>query len=309
MLNHQTRRDQSKAIGRATYRQAKDNRLNQRAQLEAAMHIADLIAPNPQWQVLHGGRTNQVWQVAGKRGDLICKLYGDGQGNPLYPNLPGAEYETLKALHKLAIAPEPVALLNTEAGELLVYRKLSGRVGQADPAEAAHLLARLHGLRLDIGLRRLPSGTKALRAQISDILSKCRADLPRVHSLTNAPEVPALERSAVIHTDVVPSNLITTADGLCLIDWQCPAYGDPCEDLASFLSPAMHMLYGNGPLPAEAAQDFLDAYPDQSIVARYQALAPLYHLRIAAYCLWKMENGDQDYAPALQLELSAAKEA
>ena len=35
-----------------------------------------------------------------------------------------------------------------------------------------------------------------------------------------------------------------------LIDWQCPALGDPAEDIACFLSPAMQVIYGAGPLDA-----------------------------------------------------------
>ena len=29
-----------------------------------------------------------------------------------------------------------------------------------------------------------------------------------------------------------------------MIDWQCPAAGDPCEDIYSFLSPAFQILSG-----------------------------------------------------------------
>ena len=101
----------------------------------------------------------------------------------------------------------------------------------------------------------------------------------------------------------MPGNIIATPNGPVLIDWQCPARGDPAEDLATFLSPAMHWLY-RGKLPDEAERaQFLDAYPDPVVVDRYLRLAPLFRWRMAAHCLWKAERGAADYATALKLEL------
>ena len=71
----------------------------------------------------------------------------------------------------------------------------------------------------------------------------------------------------------------------------------------------MQYLYGAGPLNGGDVSLFLAAYPDKDVVIRYRMLAPLYHLRIAAYCQWKLERGDPDYAQALQLELSAINQA
>jgi thiamine kinase len=39
----------------------------------------------------------------------------------------------------------------------------------------------------------------------------------------------------LLHTDVVPGNLILGDKGLQLIDWQCPAIGDPIVDIMMFL--------------------------------------------------------------------------
>ena len=92
--------------------------------------------------------------------------------------------------------------------------------------------------------------------------------------------------------------------GLTLIDWQCPASGDPTEDIATFLSPAMQRLY-RGTILSEAEREaFLAAYPDPAIVARYRALKSVYRWRMAAHCLWKAERGASDYAGALRLEFA-----
>ena len=103
----------------------------------------------------------------------------------------------------------------------------------------------------------------------------------------------------------MPGNIITGPQGITLIDWQCPALGDPAEDLAAFLSPAMQWLYRGQTLTPDQEQVFLSAYPNPETTARYRALKPLFHWRMAAHCLWKSERGAQDYATALRLELQA----
>lgn len=127
-----------------------------------------------------------------------------------------------------------------------------------------------------------------------------------------APDVVPSGRRALLHGDPVPGNLILSPDGPVLIDWQCPATGDPTEDLAIFLSPAMQMFYRGRPLSADEAATFLGAYGDAATVARYRALAPWHHWRMAAYCLWRMARGGGDSraeAAAFDAELAAMREA
>ena len=89
-----------------------------------------------------------------------------------------------------------------------------------------------------------------------------------------------------------------------LIDWQCPGLGDPVDDLAAFLSPAMQYLYGGHRLTHEERSEFLAAFP-QDLVTRYRLLAPALHWRIAAHCLWRAERGANDYRTALARELES----
>lgn len=264
------------------------------------------LAPrSASWQALAGGRTNRVWRIGPVEDSLICKLFVPVGGNLLYPNLPGAEYEALKALSRHRIAPQPLALLNSRAGDALIYRHLPGESWRDDVAPVARLLSRLHQLPLRLPLRRLPAGPGALRRSIAEILSACDSVPERLTRIPALPELPAPAAPVLLHTDVVPGNIIVTDNGLRLIDWQCPALGDPCEDLASFLSPAMQYLYTGRILAPGQAEAFLSAYGDPVIAARYRLLAPLYHLRIAAYCHWKQERGAEDYGRAMVLELEA----
>ena len=92
---------------------------------------------------------------------------------------------------------------------------------------------------------------------------------------------------------------------LTLIDWQCPRLGDPAEDLALFLSPAMQLLYRGAPLGLAEQDAFLAAYPDPQVTARLRALLPWFHWRMAAYCLWKAERGGAEDREAMALEIAA----
>jgi aminoglycoside phosphotransferase (APT) family kinase protein len=127
--------------------------------------------------------------------------------------------------------------------------------------------------------------------------------------------VPSAERLALIHTDAGAGNVIVTTDGARLIDWQCPARGDPAEDLFAFLSPAFQVLYGNEPLAPGDRDRFLHVYADDDVVARLVALEPSLTYRMAAYCAQRRRRlGDDDppatarYARALQLSLAALAE-
>jgi len=49
----------------------------------------------------------------------------------------------------------------------------------------------------------------------------------------------------------------------------------------------------------------LAAYPDAAAVAHYRALQPLFAWRMAAYCQWRLEQGQADYARARDVELAS----
>lgn len=107
-----------------------------------------------------------------------------------------------------------------------------------------------------------------------------------------------------LHGDPVPGNMVASPRGLILIDWQCPAIGDPASDLAIFLSPAMQTLYRSAPLTPCDAKRFLTAYGDEATVFRYLHRAPLYHYRIAAHCLWRAHLGHEGYGSAAAAEFA-----
>ncbi|MEZ5715395.1 MAG: phosphotransferase [Paracoccaceae bacterium] len=168
----------------------------------------------------------------------------------------------------------------------------------------ARALARLHARPAPPGLRPTADGSTALARDTRAILARCPTESAApLFDLAPRGSVPPSGAACLLHGDAVPGNLIRTRAGIALIDWQCPAVGDPVHDLAVFLSPAMQLIYrGSALSPAETA-GFLGSYGRTDVVDRYRALAPWLHWRIAAYCLWRSTQAAADYEAAMALEL------
>lgn len=278
-------------------------------------HLADdpalrgWVTQNATWHPLPGGRTNNLWRVVTSDRALVVKLYRPAQASPLFPNDPVAEAAALRHLHGRGLAPAFVALVDTQHGTCLIYRHVTGAPGAVAPADLGGVLARLHRTTPPAGLRRIPAGSAATLAQGDRMLAACTGagDLLQ---LRPAIDLPAAD-PVFLHGDPVPANVIATADGPVLIDWQCPAIGDPVEDLGLALSPAMHHLYGMGPMTAAARDALLAGYANPAVAHRYRAMAPALHWRMAAYCHWRLQHRGhtgQDET-ALRLEVEALKAA
>lgn len=280
----------------------------EQAQLQRIWSDAGVIPDTACWTRMTGGRTNLIWRVdLPGQPPVVCKLFIPNTATPLFANDGTREALALRALSGSHIAPELVAFQDCTLGETLVYNHVDGPPWAGDVSAVARIMARLHAQAPPAGL---PAVTIAPAALIADGRGMAPTGLiappPEPQDLPDA-------RRAFLHGDIVPGNILDTPDGLRLIDWQCPALGDPSADIAIFLSPAMQVLYGHRVLSTTEVESFLSAYlhesDDARTVARYRALAPLYHWRMAAYCRWKSARGDQDYARAAALELAASEQA
>lgn len=255
-----------------------------------------------QWSALPGGRTNASWRLTGSGGeDAILKIYRRCGQNPLFPNNPDAEARLLTYLHSHRIAPKLVAHFNVEDVDCVLYHALPGRPWSEGVEDVAQLIQKLHKVTPPAGLRLTVSGADAIRDHAQAILRLAEETLDAPAAVAEASGAECLE-PVLLHGDIVPGNLIRGAEDLRLIDWQCPAIGDPTEDLAVFLSPAMQLLYRGFPLSREEAAAFLGQF-DEAQQSRYQSLAPVYHFRMAAYCLWQVKRGRAEYQQALAAEL------
>ncbi|WP_417262487.1 phosphotransferase [Celeribacter sp.] len=253
---------------------------------------------------MSGGRSNRSWCLKTEEGSWVFKLFDSGRSNRLFPNDPTAESAALQALVGTGLAPDFQTSFTTGAGICIVYRYVVGAPLRCTDAETIRTLARLHQVRVP-KLRRLASTPKALLQQGRKILAGLRGE--GVKELDRcAPEprdIPA-GPSVFLHGDPVPANVLAYGEKRMLIDWQCPAIGDATADLAIALSPAMHVVYGAGALTPADELTALQAYPDAFVIRRYLALKPFYHWRMAAYCAWKVEQGEAVYARAFEAELS-----
>ncbi|WP_233270425.1 aminoglycoside phosphotransferase family protein [Chachezhania sediminis] len=257
---------------------------------------------------LPGGRTNRLWLCEGPTGRVVLKLYAAPDGNPLFDNDPMRERAALQLFAAEGLAPALRVAGSSAVGDWSVYDHVRGGIWQQDAAPVARALARVHRM-APAPASAFPiraSGSAALMAQTLAMMKGSgdkSGDMRRLLTAIRRTPVQPVVRGALLHGDPVPGNII--AEGPTFIDWQCPVLGDPAEDLGLFLSPAMQLLYRGRPLDDGEIAAFLDAYPDRDTVQRTMALAPWFHARTAAYCLWQVARGQTDYAAGLKLELVA----
>ncbi len=266
------------------------------------LEIDGLIDSTTVFEPLRGGRSNRLWKFTRDGRDLVCKLYTN-RTTQLFPNDPKAERLALQHVLGQDIGPNPVTVIGGKGGTALVYEFVKGHRWWDDTGAVGDLLARLHAIPPPMGLRTIPMGSSEIVGVGQRMLTDCSGlDAEQLSDLRPEPRDAPGAVQTFLHGDVVPGNLIVSPHGFRLIDWQCAAQGDPVEDIAIFLSPAMHALYGSAPLSEESRDLFLGATGDPDLADRYHTLAPAFHWRMAAYCLWRSTKGEADYLAGFRLE-------
>jgi aminoglycoside phosphotransferase (APT) family kinase protein len=282
-------------------------------------------------ELLTGGFWNRVYRLRshGQTSlDWVLKQFVQVPVNPMFPILPQAEYAALRFLQEHECAPTPIAFITeSPIGSLLVYAYVEGSSWNGDLEVAASLLARVQGIPLDAfathAFRKLPVQPVDLLAHAEEMLQRhpgamsdrVRALRPRVSSEPVHPH----PKAVLVHTDCGPGNMVSGPAGLRLIDWQCPGMGDGLQDVVTFLSPAMQVLYGYPVLSPVQEQHFLNAYlaaldaspsDGQATLARFHGVRSSHHYRFAAYCAMRAqdtaasdEKTSRLYGVALQEEM------
>lgn len=248
--------------------------------------------------LLDGGRSNYVWRA----GDIVIKLYDKNPQNPLFANDPDREITLLRELAGEEIAPDVLGHGTFRGTRWLTYRHINGQTWTHDTPAVARILGKVHAHTFSQKLPLGDNGSQELKDTIRQLLSLCAPSKESRNisqAINQLPTIKPIAEPRLIHADPVPGNLITDTQNPILIDWQCPVLGDPAEDLAIFLSPAMQFTYRGRMLSHAETHDFLSAYPNPKFVERYIKLRPWYHLRMATYCLWRSE------IRAAQYEISA----
>ncbi len=274
-----------------------------KAALHQFLESVGLADPQAQFHKLKGGYLNSVWRVDTGDQKLVAKEFATPMSGTLFPNLPEDEARALRVLSGLGVAPDFVGFWPEAA--LLVYSYVEGAMWDGDMQSVAQLL-----LRKDVadpaGFRTVPVAPADILAQGDALFARCK-----VGGRMRRPDpvhIPAPEKLSLIHTDV-GVNLVGQGRGLRLIDWQCPAVGDICEDIYSFLSPAFQILGERAPLTQGQVAHFWEALGRDDLRDRYNQLRPFYAWRFAAYCAWReamLDDADvcARYRRALAAELS-----
>ncbi|WP_157937565.1 phosphotransferase family protein [Oceaniglobus roseus] len=272
-----------------------------------------LIPDDAQWTVLSGGRTNRVWRLdpRGDGGPLVCKIGSAGTDTPLFPNDPAAEAAALVHLAGTGLAPEPLGSLCEGDVACLVYRFQPGATWKTDVAGVAQSLARVHRCKPPPRVRRVRAAPDEILKDAARVVAQLPPGLrERLAALCPRPRAAEHAADVFLHGDPVPGNILCPPGGGApvLIDWQCPAIGDPVHDAAIFLSPAMQRLGRGRPLDAAERRQFLHRLGGEALAARFALLEPLLTWRMAAHCAWRLARGEADYAAALDAELEHLKQ-
>lgn len=271
------------------------------ARLTKVEHVA--------FEKLKGGRTNSVWKATTENQSFVCKSFEKSQDNGIFPNSPSDEIKALEHLDQFQVAPQLRAFEITGETGVVIYDYLDGDVWVKNTKPVGKLLRKLHSIAPPNGLRCVASGSKAILAQSDQLAQQLNpAAIVDLAGLRPSLVVPPVAQFCFLHGDPVPGNLVVNDDAAKFIDWQCPAVGDPAEDLAVFLSPAMQVLYRGSVASEQETENLKMAYGHPNVFERFNTLRPYFHYRMALYCLWKYQNGHADYRAVAELEITALEQ-
>ena len=262
-------------------------------------------------ELLTGGFWNRVYRLRSNENtaiDWVVKQFVQVPVNPMFPILPSAESAALQFLQQQQCAPTPIAFItDSPIGSLLVYEYVQGSSWNGDLEAAAILLARVQRIPINAfaksAFRKLPTEAPELLKHADEMLHRHQSALSEsVRELRPTVSMQALRpnhREVLVHTDCGPGNMVSSPDGLRLIDWQCPGLGDGLQDVVTFLSPAMQVLYGYPILSFAQEQQFLGAYvaalgehpmDSQATNARLHSIRSSHHYRFASYCAMRAQD-------------------
>ncbi len=273
------------------------------------------IAQVDKVKALKGGYWNAVYRIQGDGFDLVLKQFADTLEGGLFPTLADAEARALEQLSGLAIAPDYHSFWpQAPGGAVLLYKFVPGQMWQSNFDVSGRLFSQLHSADVAGPYRTLPMQPEQLLQQADTFYADYQQTPWGQQLATLRPQSVVVEsiQPVLLHTDCGPGNIIQAGQQQVFIDFQCPGFGDPCEDLTCFLSPGIFHLYGL-PAPSQADEDvFLANYGNEAVVARLKIMRAFYSYRLAAYYIMRhyANKGVDDavseaYNGALEREVKA----
>jgi aminoglycoside phosphotransferase (APT) family kinase protein len=230
----------------------------------------------PRFERLTGGVSSDIWRVDLARGPVCVKralaklrVAADWRA-PIERNA----YEAAWMRHAAAIVPDAVPHLlgqDGKAGVLVMaylpddqYRgwKADLLAGRAEPEVAAAVGERLAKIHAGTAHEATIAAAFPTDRIFHDIRlepyleATARAHPDRAAALQRLVQVTATTRTALVHGDVSPKNILVGPKGPVFLDAECAWYGDPAFDVAFCLN---HLLLKCLAAPAAAA-DFLGCF-------------------------------------------------
>ena len=163
---------------------------------------------------------------AGSPGHLVLKLYRPG-----FDDYSGLGPIGTARKHALALAelsghgiPTPRCLGFASTGDeaaIAMARVVGSEWAEGTRAEAARVLATLHGIR-----------TGDLSPELAELVSRSTPNRGRVGETAGEPP---LAEETLQHGDYFSANIAATGKGICVLDWDLLALGDPMWDLGFLL--------------------------------------------------------------------------
>jgi len=279
------------------------------SQLKKFLNDKGLIeaGSSPTITALSGGLWNDVYRVKTTSQDWIVKsMEEDNSKSRFYPNQPQQEKEALELLASLDIAPELVAFFPAEHNNpaILIYEFASGHMLTKELhledrkpmlKLVAELLAKQHSTDIDQSeFRQVPAQPNAMMLLAKNLLSNVEDDnntkrLQHFESTLENNLNTIKAKDVLLHTDAWAGNFIfnKSRNKLTLIDWQCPAIGDPTFDIWTFACSGYNLLEGERLFNDEEKQFFIDCYielsGDKNFKERFEYFEAYFTYQVAAH--------------------------
>lgn len=235
------------------------------------------------------GHLNYLALISGKK--FILRVNFDKDN----PDKPKHEFECLKAIEKLNVAPKAFYLHDPDmrfSQMFVILEYIEGKTlrmkrktySKKEVKEIARLLRKVHSYapKIRLGKDYFAALAVAERRHMREIHKYNKSKT--VTELLNAMSKEAKHlfvkhrfKRTLIHGDLVPQNFVMTKKGLRLIDWENVALSDPALDIAHLIS---DMKFSKKEFDV-----FFKVYGNKSLLARAIDYAKAFHYE---YFIWEI---------------------
>jgi len=253
------------------------------------------------------GNWNFNYLVSIDGSKYVVKVYPNLTGDQFFTNSGKLEYQALKLMENLKVAPKPI-YFNKDSGldcSVLIYEFAEGKTledfSNNIVKEIAMLFAKIHSAKISKikFLRKVPDYPQdivnSIKIALKDLekrptvqkseLLEFKELFKEVKDFVKKKNFPEF-KECLVHGDAFPSNFIVDKE-VTIIDWQNPTIRDPAYDLWNFMSKAANLWDINKTISEDKKEIFLKTYLehrlDKRIRERIIIKEPLYLLQLALY--------------------------